>query len=329
MGMLLQGGISTTPRPTELSGRGIGLDVVRETVSRLKGTVTARTESGQGTTIEISIPVSIESVEVLHVQTGGERVSIPLQAVRRAMRVGESDVARSGRSESIVCDGQTLPLVSLAGILQRENGSADHSQPITALVLDVGSGAAAVGVDHLLGKQRVVVRSLPGILGSLPGVIGAFFDSEGDPQLVLDPAGLIQMAHSGVGVSAAVEPAARPPLLIVDDSLTTRMLEQGILEAAGYEVDTAASGEEALRKARQRRYGLFLVDVEMPGMSGFEFIETSLADPRLRQVPSIVVTSRDSDEDRARGDRLGAKAYIVKSRFDEELLLQRIRELVG
>ena len=329
MGMLLQGGVTTTARATEWSGRGVGLDVVRETVSKLKGTAIAHSEPRRGTTVELSIPVSIEAVEVLHVEVDGQQVSIPLQSVRRAMRVGQADVAKSGQSESIVCDGQTLPLVPLAAILQRENGSVKRDQPITALVLDVGSVAAAVGVDRLLGKQRVVVRPLPRILGPLAGVIGAFFDSEGDPQLVLDPAGLIQIARSGVGVPVVVEPAARPPLLVVDDSLTTRMLEQGILEAAGYEVDTAASGEEALRKARQRQYGLFLVDVEMPGMNGFEFLETSLADPRLRQVPSIMVTSRDSDEDRARGHRLGAKAYIVKSRFDEELLLQRIRELVG
>lgn len=329
LGMLLEGGITTAPRATEWSGRGIGLDVVRETVSNLKGTAIAHSEPRRGTTIELSVPVLIESVEVLHVEAGGQQVSIPLQAVRRAMRVQPADVARSGPSESIECDGQTLPLAALAGILQRENGSMGRDQPVTAIVLDCGSGAAAISVDRLQGKQRVVVRPLPKGMSSLAGVTGAFFDSEGDPQLVLDPAGLIQLARAGVGVLAAVEPAARPPLLVIDDSLTTRMLEQGILEAAGYEVDTAASGEEALRKARKRQYGLFLVDVEMPGLNGFEFLETTLADSRLRQVPSIMVTSRDSEEDRARGRRLGAKEYIVKSRFDEELLLQRIRELVG
>ena len=107
------------------------------------------------------------------------------------------------------------------------------------------------------------------------------------------------------------------------------MLEQGILESAGYEVDTASSGEEALEMARHRRYGAFVVDVEMPGMDGFTFIQTARSEPDLSAVPAIVVTSRDSAEDRARGDRAGAKAYIVKSAFDEELLLKIIGKLVG
>jgi two-component system chemotaxis sensor kinase CheA len=107
------------------------------------------------------------------------------------------------------------------------------------------------------------------------------------------------------------------------------MLEEGILQSAGYEVDTAASGEEALEKARQRRYGAFIVDVEMPGMDGFTFIQTARAEPELSAVPAIMVTSRDTADDRARGERAGASAYIVKSAFDEQLLLNTVRELVG
>jgi two-component system chemotaxis sensor kinase CheA len=175
----------------------------------------------------------------------------------------------------------------------------------------------------------VVVRTLPAALGAVPTVAGAFFDSEGDPQLVLDPAGIVEMIRSGDTRLAPAALPVRPPVLVIDDSLTTRMLEQGILEAAGYEVDTAASGEEALQKARQRRYGVFIVDVEMPGISGFQFVEAARADARLSQVPAIVVTSRDAEQDRVEGQRVGAKAYIVKSRFDEALLLGTIRSLIG
>jgi two-component system chemotaxis sensor kinase CheA len=118
-------------------------------------------------------------------------------------------------------------------------------------------------------------------------------------------------------------------VLVVDDSLTTRMLEQSILESAGYVVDLAVSGEEALEKARAAPYALFLVDVEMPGMDGFAFIERIRADPRLRDVPSILVTSRMSPEDRQRGREVGAQGYVVKSEFDQGVLLERIRTLVG
>ena len=124
-------------------------------------------------------------------------------------------------------------------------------------------------------------------------------------------------------------PTRRPPILVVDDSLTTRMLEQSILESAGYEVDVAVSGDDALKKARQRRYALLLVDIEMPGMDGFELILRVRADPELKDVPAILVTSRSTSEDRRRGEEVGALAYIVKSEFDQTDLLERIRKIVG
>jgi two-component system chemotaxis sensor kinase CheA len=128
---------------------------------------------------------------------------------------------------------------------------------------------------------------------------------------------------------AAPPRAPAAPILIVDDSLTTRMLEQSILESAGYVVDLASSGEEALEKARHRRYSLFLVDVEMPGMDGFALLEHLRADPNLHGIPALLVTSRQAPEDRARGMQAGARAYIVKSEFDQAELVGKIRGLVG
>jgi two-component system chemotaxis sensor kinase CheA len=121
----------------------------------------------------------------------------------------------------------------------------------------------------------------------------------------------------------------RAPILVIDDSLTTRMLERSILESAGYEVDVATSGEEGFEKARQKRYALFLVDIEMPGMDGFTFIERTRADPALRDIPAILVSSRSSPEDRRRGEEVGALDYMIKSEFDQGALLGRIREQVG
>jgi two-component system chemotaxis sensor kinase CheA len=125
------------------------------------------------------------------------------------------------------------------------------------------------------------------------------------------------------------EAGPRLPILVIDDSLTTRMLEQSILESAGYAVELANSGEEGLSKARQQRYALFLVDVEMPGMDGFTFVAQTRAEPGLRDVPAILVTSRHAPEDRQRGEAAGASAYIVKGEFDQTVLLDRIRRLVG
>jgi two-component system, chemotaxis family, sensor kinase CheA len=327
MTLVLRGGITTSPSVSQLSGRGIGLDVVREAVASLGGTVAAWTEPGRGMRIELSVPVRVESREVLHLETGRSVVSIPREGVVRAVRLGAADIARSPDAQSIIHEGHALPFVPLGRLMRREGGSLPASQSV--LILDSGARRAAVGVDHVLGAARVVIRSMPEILGPIPMILGAFLDSEGNPQLVLSVDGVIEAVQSGA--AGGLQPAARdrPPVLVIDDSLTTRMLEQGILETAGYEVDTASSGEEALEKARQRRYGVFIVDVEMPGMDGFTFIQTARAEPELASVPSIVLTSRDSAEDRARGAHVGAKAYIVKSAFDEGVLLRTIRELGG
>jgi two-component system chemotaxis sensor kinase CheA len=172
------------------------------------------------------------------------------------------------------------------------------------------------------------MRSLPGVIEADPIVSGASFDAEGNPQLVLDPSGLVAAGERRRNV--AHDEAPRPaPVLIIDDSLTTRMLEESILESAGYKVELATSAEEALAKARLRRYSLFIVDVEMPGMDGFEFVAETRSDPALRDIPAILVTSRNAAEDRRRGEQVGAHAYIVKSEFDQGQLLETIRTLIG
>jgi two-component system chemotaxis sensor kinase CheA len=132
----------------------------------------------------------------------------------------------------------------------------------------------------------------------------------------------------GGGGAAPAEPVRRLPILVVDDSLTTRMLERSILESAGYEVDLAASGEEGLERARSRRYGLYLTDIDMPGIDGFTFVSETRADPELAGVPAILVSSRASAEDRQRGAAVGASAYVVKGEFNQEELLAHIRRLV-
>jgi two-component system chemotaxis sensor kinase CheA len=132
---------------------------------------------------------------------------------------------------------------------------------------------------------------------------------------------------SGAGGEPPVT-ARRLPILIVDDSLTTRMLERSILESAGYEVELAASGEEGLAKARGREFALYLTDIDMPGIDGFTFVERTRADPELRHVPAILVSSRASAEDRQRGVAAGASAYVIKGEFNQEELLAHIRGLV-
>jgi two-component system, chemotaxis family, sensor kinase CheA len=325
---LLGGGLSTSRAVTQLAGRGIGLDVVREAAARLRGEVSIRTDKGSGTTLEIVVPVSLAAVEALIVEAGGRTVAIPLDAVKRTLRLAPGDLAQSARGTSMMFEGRDIPFAPLERTLGRTTQSRDVARSWSAVVIEGANALAAVGVERLRGTQNLVLRPLPEFTPGDPTVAGASLDAEGHPQLVLDPEGLVEHV-SRVGAMPAAANPARAPILVIDDSLTTRMLEQSILESAGYEVDLATSGEDGLERALKRRYALFLVDVEMPGMDGFTFIERARKDPGLRDIPAILVTSRASPEDRRRGQSVGARAYIVKGEFDQTDLLEKIRLLAG
>jgi len=328
MDLLLRGGMSTSATVTQLSGRGVGLSVVREVVAHLKGEVRTESEPGEGTIFEIIVPISLESLVVLEVQAAGAVLGIPFDSVRRTLRVKKDELAHSPDGDSLLYQGQTIPFVPLDRIMGLE--SKRTIKPAwSAVIVECLLGRVALGVDRLLQRCVVVVRPLPAIMGRVDLMLGASFDPEGNPQPVLNPAGLVEAARRNQRSSLAIEPMSSPEILVIDDSLTTRMLEQTILESAGYKVDLAVSAENGLEKARQRRYSLFVVDVEMPGMDGFSFIEQTRGDRDLQEIPAILVTSRASPADRLRGEQVGAKAYIIKSEFDETEFLRTIRGLVG
>jgi two-component system chemotaxis sensor kinase CheA len=323
--LLLRGGITTSEAVTDVSGRGIGLDIVREAVEKLGGEVVFHTEAGVGVTFELVVPLSLAAVEALVVEVDGIAATIPFDAVRRSIRVAGAEISRTASGATIVFDKTAIPFFPLPKALHGIQSPAGRSWPV--VVVAGAGGLAAVGVDRLRGSERIVVRPLPEFAPASAIVAGASLDAEGNPQLVLDPDGLVAEARRG---NADFEQTpVRRPVLVVDDSLTTRMLEQSILESAGYEVELAASGEEALESARRTRHALFLVDVEMPGIDGFTFVERIRLDAVLRDTPAILVTSRDAPEDRQRGHDAGARGYIVKSQFDQAELLTMIRQLIG
>jgi two-component system chemotaxis sensor kinase CheA len=325
--LLLRGGISTAPALSDVAGRAVGLDVVRDTAERLRGEVALHSDPGKGTVLEIAVPVSLSAMTALHLEGAGLRAALPLDAVRETVFLDPSRVARSSEGMTMVHEGTVVPFLPLARAL----GEAAPPAPRrfwSAVLVDAGPRRVALGADRLGGASDVVVRPLPGFVEALPTVSGAFLDAEGNPELMLDPAGLLAVAAEAARDLEEAPTPARKAILVVDDSLTTRMLEQSILESAGYEVELAVSGEDALEKARARPFALFVVDVEMPGIDGFELVRTARADPRLAAIPSILVTSRAAPEDRRRGMEAGAKAYIVKGEFDQGALLAAIEDLV-
>ncbi len=327
--LMMKGGVTTAGTVTEISGRGIGLDVVRDTVARLRGVVAVSSRPGQGTTVEMCVPVSLSSLAALAVDAGGATAAIPLDSITRAISIRAADIARSADGFSIGYEGEALPFMPLESALQPSLVPGKPPAHWVAVIVEAGARRAAIGVDRLRGTTHVVVRPLPPSIVNAPLIAGVSLGGDGLPQLLLDPNGLVESARAGHAVSTETAAARRLPVLIIDDSLTTRMLEQSILTSAGYAVEVACSAEEGLAKAREHPYSLFVVDVEMPGMSGFEFVERTRIDPMLGKIPAILVTSRNAPEDKQRGKQAGAHAYIVKSEFDQEFLLNTIRTLIG
>jgi two-component system chemotaxis sensor kinase CheA len=333
--LILESGVSTAESVTAVSGRGVGLDVLRKTALGLQGEIALESEPGRGMTVDVCVPLSVTSIVTLVFEVAGLTLSLPLDAVERTMNIGSESIVRSAQQEAVIVEDRRLvllPVTELAAALGQPAAGRERQRRglSAAVVVQSASRSAAIEIDRLVGTSMAVLRPLPPLSGPSPLVSGASLDAEGHPKLILDPRGLVDAAHRTQGASRASEaPVPRPPILVVDDSLTTRMLEQSILESAGYAVELATSAEQAEAKARESTYSLFLVDVEMPGMDGFEFVSRTRADPQTRGIPAILVTSRDAPEDRKRGVEVGASGYVVKGEFDQGYLLGTIRQLIG
>src|SRR6266436_1309435 len=218
--IIMKGGVTTAGAVDEVSGRGIGLDVVRETATRLKGEVAVRSEAGKGTTLELSVPVSLCSLAALELDAGGIVAALPLDSVRQTLRLADHDIVRTAERDSIVYREKAIPFLSLPKTL-RNSAEEQKRRFWSVIVLEASSGVAAVGVDRLLGTANVVMRPLPPLAVGEGSISGASLNAEGDPQLVLDPEGLVAKACLGHAVLAEVAAVKRAPVLVIDDSLTT------------------------------------------------------------------------------------------------------------
>jgi two-component system, chemotaxis family, sensor kinase CheA len=328
-------GISTAARVTDVSGRGVGLDVVRASLESVRGRVEVHNEPGRGCEFRIAVPVTLAVVPCLVVRSGGHRYAIPAHAVTGAVAAEGSATLQAGGQAMVVVDGRAVPLTGLDAIL----GAAESGAAGPALVLSGLSRSQAIRVGALEGRREVVLEGLGGLLPRLDVVAGAAIDSDGSVLVVLDPAALVARGSrtspdaasttAGGRPGPAAAPAGRQTVLVVDDAMTVRELERSILLRAGYQVRTAADGVEALARLAEQPADLVLTDVEMPRMDGFALTEAIRAHPRLRNTAVVVLTSRGSEEDRHRGLDAGADGYIVKRAFDQATLLAAVERLLG
>lgn len=334
MRLIFQPGVSTARRATALSGRGMGLSVVHEAVTRLQGEVAVHQQEGQGTSMALWVPLSVAVHPLLLVACQGQVFGIPTHGIARLCRVRVQEVQSVEGRPAITLDKQPLPLLPLAQLLRLENPSAQvRGGVLPVMVLKSQEQRAAVVVDDLLAVQDSLIQELKTPGKRLPHLAGGIFLEDGAVCLVLNPAALIEAFAEAkeVPVLQAAAPAPvphSPTILVVDDSITTRTLERSILEAHGYQVRVAVDGVEALEQLRAERVDLVVADIQMPRMDGFRLIEEMKKDGRLQRLPVILVTSRASEEDRRLGLELGADAYIVKQKFDQRDLLETIGQML-
>jgi two-component system, chemotaxis family, sensor kinase CheA len=329
--VLAEPGFSTADGVSDIAGRGVGLDAVKRQVESVGGNLAIDTEPGAGTRTTLLLPVTLALLRVLIVQRGGQRFGLPLASVAEVIAV-EQMLMLEGRP-SIQVREECLRLADLALVL----GMAAPELPEVprALVVNVTGGRLAVACDRVVGEEEVVVKPLGSSLAGVPGYLGAAILDDGVVMLILDPAQLVRRAMSAstaVRIDAAGEQRAReaPKVLVVDDQFTVRELQRSILRAAGYRVQIACDGSEALDTLRaQGDFDIVVTDLQMPEMDGLALLGAIRADPDRSSLPVVVVTSRGSDEDRRLGVQAGADAYIVKDEFDQQALLETVERLVG
>jgi len=335
--LILKPGFSTTKIITDFSGRGVGMDVVKTNMERIKGDIRIESERDKYTRIILTAPLTLSILNALLVQVRQDIYAIPLTYVEEAIRLPVTAVFTEAGRDVFNLRGEVIPLVRLENLLVYEAGPGldDIPEKIAVVVLKFRNQQLGLIVDSYLRDQEIVVKSMGDFLGEIPFVGGATVLRYGEPTIILNVFDIFAAAErwSEVGIKdrfeRAMEEKPELKILVVDDSITTRMMEKSILEAAGYNVDLAVSGEEAEEKLRQNDYNLVVTDVEMPGIDGFELTRRIREWEKTREMPVVVVTSLASDEDKRKGVEVGAQAYIVKGTFDQTTLLDTVKSLIS
>ena len=334
IGLIFHSGLSTSPIITDLSGRGLGLAIVREKVEKLGGTITVTSKPGAGTTFRMLVPLSLSTFRGVLVDVAGKRFVLPTASVARVTRVRPEEIKTVENRQVLALGARAVSLVRLRDVLEL-SGPDGRANGVTRQVVVVRAAERQVAfmVDEVLGEQEVMVKSLGRQLTRVRNIAGASISGSGTVIPILNVVDLMEsasLAGSPGPIDAVQEtaPTRRERLLIAEDSITARTLVKSILEGAGYEVVTAVDGMDALTRLKAEPFDLLVSDVDMPRMNGFELTAKVRADKKLKELPVVLVTALGSQKDREFGIEVGANAYIVKSDFDQSNLLEIVRRLV-
>jgi two-component system chemotaxis sensor kinase CheA len=338
LNLIFFSGLSTVPILTDVSGRGLGLAIVREKVEKLGGSISAESAPDQGTAIRIILPRILATFRGILVEAGRQLFVLPTGNVERVARIRRSEIKTAENRETVRLYDRTLSFVSLGPVLgfTQAVDAVQQREHVEIAVLSSAGTSLAFGLDRIRNEQEFLLKPLGGPLVRVRNIAGATILGTGEAVPVLNVADLIKSAirqlDSGGSSGPApgresTEESQRLSVLVVEDSITSRTLIRNILEFAGYRVMTAVDGIDALTILRTESVDLVVSDVEMPRMNGFDLTARIRADKKLADMPVILVTALESREDKERGIDVGANAYIVKSRFDQSNLLDVIRRV--
>lgn len=331
--LLFRSGFSTSPVVTRVSGHGLGLPIVRERVESIGGELEIESRPGVGTTVRLLLPAAIATIHGLLLLAAGQPFLIPLESAERVLRVSPGDIVSVEGRPAILHGSQVVPLASLASLLELPavpRSGRRSRRP--CVMLRSGHDRAGLLVDEVLGERELLVKELEAPLARIRHVAAAGVLGTGALALILRPPDLIRSvvsARDGLASESVTRARSRTPvILVVDDSITTRIMERNLLENAGFQVRLAVDGMEAWTLLKSEPCDLVVSDVDMQRMDGFALTERIRADASLRELPVVLVTAMELREHRERGVLAGANAYVIKSSFEESNLLEIIRRLV-
>ena len=333
--LIFSPGFTTSTFVTELSGRGVGLDVVRVNVERLKGDIRMESVPHHGTMMQLRLPLGLSTTRLLLLSVGEHRYGLPIEFVHTSRRVHEQDIFTLEGRPAFELDGQAVIAPRLADLLglSAENQAEKSSDLTVCIVIKVGDERLGLRVDELLDEEEVLAKPLGAPLQRVRNVSGLTILGNGEICAVLNPADLLRSAHKLAAVPSRsklvrVGPPVKTCILLAEDSVLVRVMEKRILEDAGYEVVAAVDGLDALNALGSRPFAAVVSDIMMPNMDGLTLTSRIRQEPHYRDLPVILVTSLASDEDKRRGLEVGANAYIPKPSFDQRVLLETLQRLI-
>jgi two-component system sensor histidine kinase and response regulator WspE len=338
MEFLFLPGFSLKEDANEISGRGVGLDVVREAVQAQNGTVRIESTPGLGFRTAITLPVTQSIVRALVVDVLGEAYALPIARVERVLRVPAGAVQTLSGRQYIALDGVHLGLVAAGRVL--ELGESGAGAELAVVVIGGTRQRYGLVVDALRGEQSLTVQPLEPVFGKLRDVASCALLDDGAPVLILDVPDMLLSIARLLDAGESLQPAqaqaadraaqlAARRILVVDDSLTVREMQRKLLAARGYRVDVAVDGVDGWNSVRAGAYDLVITDIDMPRLDGVQLLERIRRDPRLERLPVMIVSYKDRPEDRARGLEAGADYYLAKGAFHDATLLDAVRDLIG